>query len=369
MAVPSRVRPPIAHAEFPSALLALFTKLFPPRLFWRTMRVFNPSGEVRMSRETRAALRYCLRLGCGKPRLYSATAAVLLLISAPARAQEAKTTVLELDHTSICGSNLDTLRQALNDVGLTPDFGGPHGNGVTQMAFVGFDDGTYLDLNAPVKPGQTAGSNWAKFMGEDAVSCAWAVGTNVLLQEAERLKKSGIAVSTPERGSRKRPDGTAVEWMIVDVGSGTPGSTLPFIIEDETPRAWRVQVSESVKGAPVSGIENVVVGVNNLDASIAMFRKAYGWAEPLIETQKDFGKMAYFPGEPVILVAPSGGGWLTDRLGKYGESPVAILLGTGDFPAAAKKYKLSGAKTWFGQKVGWFDASKLKGVRLGVIGQ
>jgi len=282
---------------------------------------------------------------------------------------ESKSTTLEIDHVSVCGSNLDTLRQVFTDVGLTPDIGGPHGNGITQMAILGFDDASYLELIAPIKPGATAGSDWAKFMSEDAVTCAWAVGTNVLLQEVDRLKKAGIPVTSPARGSRKRPDGMSVEWTTADPGSGTPGSTLPFIIEDQTPRAWRVQTSDSVKGAPVYGVESVVLGVSNLDASIALFRKAYGWAEPLTETQRDFGKLAYFPGEPVILAAPSGGGWLSDRLAKYGESPVAYLLGTRDFAAAAKKYKLSGAKTWFGQKVAWFDAGRLKGVRLGVIGQ
>ena len=118
--------------------------------------------------------------------------------------------------------------------------------------------------------------DWAKFMSEDAVTCAWAAGTNVLVQEVARLKKAGIAVTTPEKGSRKRPDGMSVEWTTADVGSGTPGSTLPFMIEDETPRAWRVMSSASVAGAPVSGVENVVLGVNNLDAAIALFRKAYG---------------------------------------------------------------------------------------------
>ncbi|MFY9841826.1 MAG: VOC family protein [Terriglobales bacterium] len=305
------------------------------------------------------------------PFFYHLTVAtlVLMLIPQPAMTQASKSVVLEVDHASICGSNLDTLRQAFTDVGLTPDLGGPHGNGITQMALIGFDDGTYLELIAPIKPGATAGSEWSKFMSEDAVTCAWAVATNVLLQEVDRLKKLGISVKVPEHGSRKRPDGMSIEWMTADVGSGTAGSTLPFIIEDQTPRAWRVQTSPGVQGAPVYGVENVVLGVNNLDASIALFRKAYGWADPLTETQKDFGKVAYFPGEPVILASPSGGGWLSDRLAKFGESPVAYLLGTRDFPAAAKKYKLSGTKTWFGQKVAWFDAGKLKGVRLGVIGQ
>ncbi len=293
----------------------------------------------------------------------------LLLISQPAMNQESKTLMLEIDHVSICGSNLDTLRQAFKDVGMTPDFGGPHGNGITQMAMIGFDDTSYIELIAPIKPGATASSDWAKFMSEDAITCAWAVGTNVLLQQVDRLKKAGIPVKTPEHGSRKRPDGMSIEWMTADVGSGTPGSTLPFIIEDQTPRSWRVQTSASVQGAPVGGVENVVLGVNNLDASIALFRKAYGWSDPITETQKDFGKLAYFPGEPVILAAPSGGGWLSDRLAKFGETPVAYLLATRDFAAATKKYKLLGTKTWFGQKVAWFDAGKLKGVRLGVIGQ
>ncbi len=294
---------------------------------------------------------------------------LLSLMTQPATTQESKSVTLELDHVSVCGSNLDTLRQTFTDVGMTADLGGPHGNSVTQMASIGFDDASYIELIAPIKPGVTAGSGWAKFMSEDAVACAWAVGTNVLLQEVDRLKKASIPVKGPERGSRKRPDGMSIEWMTADVGTGTPGSTLPFIIEDETPRVWRVQTSASVKGAPVSGVENVVLGVNNLDASIALFRKAYGWAEPITETQKDIGKLAYFPGEPVILAAPSNGGWLSDRLGKFGESPVAYLLSTRDFAAAGKKYRLSGTKTWFGQKVAWFDAGRLKGVRLGVIGQ
>ncbi len=301
-------------------------------------------------------------------RPLSAAAFALILFSLPATSQENKTDVLELDHTSICGSNLDTMKQLFTDVGLTPDFGGPHGNGITQMAAVGFDDGTYIELIAPIKAGATSGSDWAKFMGEDAVTCAWAVGTNVLAQEVDRLKKAGIAVTAPARGSRKRPDGMSVEWTRADAGPGAPGSVLPFIIEDQTPRAWRVQTSESVKGAPVSGVENVVIAVSNLDASIAMFRKAYGWSEPLTENQKEWGRMAYFPGEPVILVAPAGG-WIAEHVSKFGESPVAILLAGRDFAGAVKKYKLSGQKTWFGQKVAWFDAAKLKGVRLGVIGQ
>jgi hypothetical protein len=297
----------------------------------------------------------------------SVAALAILLITQAAMSQESKSVVLEIDYVSVCGSNLDSLRQDFVEVGLPSDVGGPHGNGVTQMAVIGFDDASYIELIAPIKAGASEGSEWAKYMSGDAATCAWAVGTNVLLQEVDRLKKAGVAVTTPARGNRKRPDGMSVEWMTANVGSGTPGSTMPFIIEDQTPRAWRVQTTEGLKGSPIYGVESVVIGVSNLDASVSQFRKAYGWAEPIIEAQKEFGKLAYFPGQPVILA--SGGGWVSEHINKFGESPVAYLLGTRDFAGATKKYRLSGGKLWFGQKVGWFDAGKLKGVRLGVIGQ
>src|SRR5260370_31338382 len=110
-------------------------------------------------------------------------------------------------------------------------------------------------------------------MSADAVTCAWAVGTNVLLQEVDRLKKAGIPVKGPEHGSRKRPDGMSVEWMTADVGTGTPGSTLPFVIEDQTPREWRVQTSPSVNRPPTYGVEKVARGRNKHPSSIPLFCK------------------------------------------------------------------------------------------------
>ena len=100
--------------------------------------------------------------GCGVS--FAGVFLLVVVMTYPAMAEDKKSVVLELDHVSVCGSNLDTLRQAFTDVGMTPDLGGPHGNGVTQMAYVGFDDGTYIELIAPIKAGVTTGSEWAKYM-------------------------------------------------------------------------------------------------------------------------------------------------------------------------------------------------------------
>jgi Glyoxalase-like domain len=300
-----------------------------------------------------------------------ATAAVTVAATVAHAADSRTITVLSVDHASICGTDLQTVQQAFADVGLKPDYGGPHTNGGTHMALLGFDDGSYLEFIAPQAPGSADGSPWGKLLAADAGPCAWAVSSEDVQREIERLRAAGVAAEGPIKGSRKRPDGLAIEWVTARIGSGTPGSTLPFIIEDRTPREWRVKTSDSVKDSGLAGIDLVVLAVNDLKASAERFSKAYGWSEPLIETQREFGaKMAYFPGEPVVLAAPADNkSWINERLQNFGETPVAFLLATQDFNAATKKFRLSGSKTWFAQRVAWFDASKLKGVRLGVIGK
>jgi hypothetical protein len=298
---------------------------------------------------------------------------VLLAVAvSTATAQSASAPViLNLDHASVCVSDLEPLRQAFAGIGLPTDYGGPHANGVTHMALLGFDDGSYLELIAPQKAGVAEGSNWAKFMAADAGTCAWASEPSDIQAEVARLKTLGVPVKGPELGSRKRPDGLSIEWDTAEVGSGPPGSVLPFLIQDRTPRNWRVQPSDSTKSSGLTGIELAVLAVNDLNASIALFRRLYGWTEPLVEAHSEVGaKLAYFPGEPVLLASPTDSrSWIGERLQKYGEGPAAFLLTSPDLNATAKKFKLAVAKPWFSQRVAWFDAKQLRGVRLGAIGQ
>jgi len=284
---------------------------------------------------------------------------------------------IKVDHATVCGSDLEPMRKAFANIGLGTDYGGPHANDVTHMALVGFDDGSYLELIAPMRamragesvPGFT--SSWEKLMAGNAGPCAWAVATPDIKQEVERLEAAGISTGELKSGSRKRPDGMAIEWTTADVGSGPSGVMLPFIIQDRTPRAWRVQPSASVRNSGFIGIDAVVLGVNNLDKAIALFQQAYGWPPPVIEQHCDFSaKLAYFPGEPVILASPlPGRSWLAEHLQKFGETPVGFVLLTQNFDAAAKRFHISYNITWFGQKFAWFDRKKLHGVRLGIWGR
>jgi hypothetical protein len=119
----------------------------------------------------------------------------------------------------------------------------------------------------------------------------------------------------------------------------------------------------------ISGVAMVVLGVRDLEASVGLFRRAYGLEEPRVEVCEDLGMtLAFFPGTPVMLAsALKDDGWLADRIGRFGECPVAFLLGTQELEAATERYRLGNPDVWFGRRLAWFDHARLRGTKLGVI--
>jgi hypothetical protein len=281
----------------------------------------------------------------------------------------AQTATLKIDHVPICVAELAPVQRAFASAGLTPDYGGPHAGAGTHMALLGFDDGSYFELLAPQKPGSADQSSEARLLAGSAGPCMWAVATTDIKAELKRLHGLGIATDGPFPGGRTRPDGQVLKWETAGIGPGSRGDVLPFLIQDYTAHNLRVQASASVRGSALSGVAIVVVGVKDLTSAIALFRKAYGWKEPVTEEHKDLNaKLAYFAGTPVVLATPIGGdGWVAQRLEKFGDGPVAALVGTADWAAAAKTFPLSGETTWFGRTVAWFDPEKLQNLKIGVI--
>ena len=275
---------------------------------------------------------------------------------------------LKVDHVTICGPDLVTLQAAFMRLGLTADYGGPHATGGTHMAVMGLEDGSYVELVAPMTAGAATDSGWSKLMLANAGPCAWAVGSDDIQKDVDAMKHAGLPMDGPFPGGRKKPDGKILEWQTGALATEHAGAVLPFMIQDRTPREWRVRPSASAKGMGLAGVAAVVLGVHDIDSAIASFRKAYGWPAPLRDEHPEFGaKLAYFAGTPVILATPLGSdSWLTTRLGVVGESPGAFLLGGPDFDKASAKAKPALGK-WFGHRIAWFDAEKLEGTRLGVM--
>ena len=271
---------------------------------------------------------------------------------------------LRIDHVTVAGSSLKQLQANLAAVGIESVYGGPHGNGATEMALVSFADGSYLELIAPqakASPQALEHQPWAKFMKADGGPCAWAVREKDLGAEVARLRAAGVPVGAPARNGRRRPDGVRLDWETVQVGAEPNGTFFPFLIHDFTPREQRAFPQGKPVNRDFSGVTRVVIAVHDLNAAAQRYHQAYGTPPPIKEVDATFGAHLALPGgAPVILAQPlNADSWLAQRLAQFGEAPCAFILGQ-----RRGRYQPLSATRWFGVKISWFDSQKL-GWRLG----
>ena len=242
--------------------------------------------------------------------------AILLTIASLAGGGE-----LRIDHVTVAGRDLKDLRAKFAAAGVPTVYGGKHTNGLTEMALASFADGSYLELIAAQAPAAGApGHYWQKFIDENAGPCAWAIRSDNIRADAERL---GGHLT---QGGRKRFDGVELKWTSAAVGPGAQGTFFPFLIQDITARDLRAYPQGKPTLPSEAGVAFVIIGVHDLDEAVARYRKGFDLGEP--ERYRDAvlgAKMARFPRTPVVLAAPDGP-WLEARLRKFGEAPCAFVL-------------------------------------------
>lgn len=291
---------------------------------------------------------------------------------------------LTIDHVPYACADLDEATAALESLGLAPEYGGVHDNGVTHMALLGFGDGSYLELIS--ERDDAAGEDhgfWPDHIRADAGPAAWCVRVPDVVAECKRVLDAGHPVRGPLYGSRERDDGTLVEWDRAEFGTEENRLRLPFAISDRTPLSYRVTPSPSVADGPLTGTEQVLLGVRDLDAAVRTFERLYRWPRPIRASVPEVGRVASFPGTPVALVTPDGGEpdsedadggnadtdddeWLADRLATFREGPCACLFATEDLDAARREYPLREPTDWPDGRVAFFDSDDV-GRRLGVV--
>lgn len=273
-----------------------------------------------------------------------------------------------LDHVLFACDDLDEVTDTFARLGLTPDYGGVHEEGTTEMAMVGFEDGTYLELIAPTDPEEPP-AQWPEAMFS-AGPCRWCLRTDDLQREVDRLADAGATVHGPTESSRERPDGTVVEYQEAVYGTEGTFWRLPFLVRDLTPRHHRVQQSDALAETGLTGIAEVVVAVADLEDAVEQFRRLHGYPAPQRTDNEAFGAtLASFPGEPVTLAEPLDDSTrLAERLDEFQPGPCAVLLGSADFAASTTEYPVTDSSEWFGSRLAWFDEPELEH-RVGVVEQ
>ena len=236
---------------------------------------------------------------------------------------------LVIDHVTVAGSELSHLEAAFKTFSIAPIYGGEHNHNPTHMSMVGFEDETYVELIAKAEAGDV--SYWEDAMDHDLGPCAWAIRSDDLEQDINRLESTSVQVDGPHRYSRTRTDGTTIEWSLAFLGSGEPGAVLPFLIEDHTPRSERIQPTPSATRAGLTGIEAVIIAVSNIDSAINRLSTVIADPEPTVESVGSgplAGDIATFADVPVLLVAPHDHTWLAERIRKHEDGTCGFVFQT-----------------------------------------
>jgi hypothetical protein len=265
---------------------------------------------------------------------------------------------LRVDHVTLCVPALEAAREAFAAAGIVTEYGGKHANGISEMALSAFADGSYLELIAPQSGADGAAHYWGEFMTRQAGPCGWALRTTDLEGDTRRLTQAGVAAER-QSGGRRRPDGTELRWQTVTVGPPPQGSFFPFLIYDETDRNLRAYPRGRPTMDTIEGVLFAVTAVRDLESAVSRYRQAFALGEPRVQEYTAWdARLAWFPGTPVVLAAPKGAGWLTQRLEQFGEIPCAFVLAApGSWPGQPAE--------WFGRSFRWLD---LGGMRVGAAG-
>jgi catechol 2,3-dioxygenase-like lactoylglutathione lyase family enzyme len=261
---------------------------------------------------------------------------ILILSILPVCAAE-----LKIDHVTVAGAKLESMRQVFTAAtGLATEYGGQHANHATEMALTSFPDGSYVEfmgIQAHADPAAVSAHEWRKFLKDNSGPCAFAI----------RPPQLAITGKPQQRNGRTRPDGVRLEWEITDIGPGIRGTFFPFLIRDLTPRENRA----FLKGKPTTqqalGVARVVVGVRDVEAAIALYRRAFQLPAPRRQRDAEFGaNLAWFEGTPMLLAQGlTNDSWLTRRVREFGEAPCAFIL------QSAGGLADTSASRWFGSTI------------------
>lgn len=143
-----------------------------------------------------------------------AAAAAFLSSCNPALSPQYEAASAQIDHVIVGVRDLDAGIATLERLtGVRPIVGGAHPGKGTRNALMSLGDGTYLELYAPDPAAPVASSDVAELQALTGLKpLGWAISTVDVEGIRSNLDAHGFALSSPEAGSRIRPDGSVLEW-------------------------------------------------------------------------------------------------------------------------------------------------------------
>jgi hypothetical protein len=239
----------------------------------------------------------------------------------------------QIDHVLIANRVLEETIANYEKLGFNVFPGGTHTSGKSRNALVSFEDGTYLELIAPVNPDGPADDPALQrfFRGDGLIQ--FAVSSADVTAEAEHLAHHGLQVSPVASNGRNRLDGKRTDWQTIRLV--TPDDVfLPFIISDVTPRNVRVpDGADAVHPNGITRVLGVTNVVSNLPDTVNFYRQLFHDPGTPVDTGIEGAGRAYrfaIGSQWLELVEPAeGDNPLRAYLDQKGPRPYEVVFGTG----------------------------------------
>ncbi len=179
--------------------------------------------------------------------------------------------IIGLDHVVILVADLARATHLYQALGFQVERGGVHPAWGTENALIALADGTYLELLAPRQQDQAVRSQlWQRGDGHARTPGEfgdYAMRSDDLLRDVDRLKAAAVDFDGPQAGSRERPDGQLIRWRSAFLELGT----LPFLIQDDGPRELRISPPRSGVGADAH-LSEVTIAVDDLAETVNAYK-------------------------------------------------------------------------------------------------
>jgi catechol 2,3-dioxygenase-like lactoylglutathione lyase family enzyme len=232
-----------------------------------------------------------------------------------------------LDHLVILVRDLDRAIRDYESLGFSVTPGGEHADGLTSNALIPFKDGSYLELVAFVDPDNPRDNvwGWRPFLSSGGGLIDYCAASDDLLADVRRLEDLGFDVEGPTDGGRRLPAGAQIRWRTARIHQS--GRSLPFLIEDLTPRSLRVP-----EGLPAEH-PNGAAGISRLKIAVSHAEEAARSFSALIGTRSGSGASLRLGACELSLVAPEDE--VRHRLDAAGPGPLEVSLAS-DVPGSTE---------------------------------
>jgi catechol 2,3-dioxygenase-like lactoylglutathione lyase family enzyme len=234
------------------------------------------------------------------------------------------------DHFIVLVNDLNAAIETYRRLGFDARAGGEHPAFGSHNALVALADGAYLEFVAFKDSALAAKTFWgagvAKLRAGEGFG-GYVLATNDLTNDVVELKPRALNLGEPSAGSRVRPDGQRVAWRIA-LFDNSPVGVLPFLIQDDTPHALRIEPAQEGLGSRAR-VKEVIVAVKDADAARDAYRALLN-AEPTrvknVEGDVQGYRVALEWGSIVLAQPTRRGNALADQVAQRGEGLYALTL-------------------------------------------